>query len=327
MRQELIEEVSAEFARQRERNVQEHDARVEKATAADPRIGALLKERQERFRLAAQEAFRRPEQAMERSARLKEEIAAINAQIRERLLAAGFPEDYLQPVYRCPKCKDTGFVGEVVRERCACFLQRLRQRSVERAGAGLNPKETFELFCADVFADAPLRERQGQTQRSYMELMRGRCQSYVDAYPDDPRRNLLLIGAAGLGKTYLLNCIGNALSQKGVVVLKLTSYQLTNRMRAAVFEHDWGAFSQVLETPVLLLDDLGAEPVINNVTIEQLFTLLNERELNGLHTLISTNLHPDELKQRYTERISSRMFDRRSTSILPFYGDDVRLRG
>ena len=89
MRQELIEEVSAEFARQRERNVQEHDARVEKATAADPRIGALLKERQERFRLAAQEAFRRPEQAMERSARLKEEIAAINAQIRERAACGG----------------------------------------------------------------------------------------------------------------------------------------------------------------------------------------------------------------------------------------------
>lgn len=146
MRQELIEEVSAEFARQRERNVQEHDARVEKATAADPRIGALLKERQERFRLAAQEAFRRPEQAMERSARLKEEIAAINAQIRERLLAAGFPEDYLQPVYRCPKCKDTGFVGEVVRERCACFLQRLRQRSVERAGAGLNRRRRSSCF-------------------------------------------------------------------------------------------------------------------------------------------------------------------------------------
>ena len=110
-------------------------------------------------------------------------------------------------------------------------------------------------------------------------------------------------------------------------MLKLTSYQLTDRMRAAVFEHDWGAFSQVLETPVLLLDDLGVEPMLNNVTIEQLFTLLNERELNGLHTLISTNLHPEELKQRYSERISSRLLDRRSTSILPFYGEDVRLRG
>ena len=98
-------------------------------------------------------------------------------------------------------------------------------------------------------------------------------------------------------------------------------------MRAAVFEHDWEGFSAVLEAPVLLLDDLGAEPIINNVTIEQLFTLLNERELNGLHTVISTNLTPAELQSRYTERIGSRLLDKRSTSMLPFYGDDVRLKG
>ena len=135
------------------------------------------------------------------------------------------------------------------------------------------------------------------------------------------------IGAAGLGKTYLLNCVGNALLEKGVPVLKVTSYQLTERMRAAVFEHDWDGFSAVLETPVLLLDDLGAEPIINNVTIEQLFTLLNERELNGLHTIISTNLAPVELTARYTERISSRLMDKRSTVMIPFYGEDVRLKG
>ena len=76
-----------------------------------------------------------------------------------------------------------------------------------------------------------------------MELVKARCMAYVDAYPHDPRRNLLFVGAAGLGKTYLLNCVGNALLEKGVPVLKVTSYQLTERMRAAVFEHDWDGFS------------------------------------------------------------------------------------
>lgn len=327
MREALIRQVEAEYARQREDNLREQDARMERAAQADPQIAALVEQRSTRFRDTMQAAFRDPEHAKERSAALKIEIAAISAEIRERLQRAGFAPDYLQPVYQCEKCKDTGFVGELIRERCECFRERLRKLSVEQGGSGLDGRETFEAYDPCAYPETPLKERPGQTQRSYMELMRNRCKVYVDAYPNDPRHNLLFAGAAGLGKTYLLNCVGNALAQKGVPVLKVTSYQLTDRMRAAVFEHDWSGFAAVLETPVLLLDDLGAEPLINNVTIEQLFTLLNERELNGLHTVISTNLHADELTRRYTERISSRLFDRRCTAILPFFGADVRLKG
>ena len=40
------------------------------------------------------------------------DIAAINRELRERLVKAGFAPDYLQPRYRCAKCRDTGFVGD-----------------------------------------------------------------------------------------------------------------------------------------------------------------------------------------------------------------------
>ena len=36
------------------------------------------------------------------------------------LLSAGYPADYLSPVYVCPDCADTGMIGE---ERCHCFKQ------------------------------------------------------------------------------------------------------------------------------------------------------------------------------------------------------------
>ena len=327
MRESLYRQVDAEYALQREKDLNEQEARQAEAEAADPQIGALAERRMERFRQAAQRMFRDGENARENSEALKKEIASINVEIRARLKKAGLPEDYLQPRYRCAKCKDTGFVGEPIRERCECFLARVRQLAVEREGMGVNANENFAAYNAAIYPENALQKRPGHTQRSYMELVKNRCMAYVDAFPHDPRRNLVFIGAAGLGKTYLLNCVGNALLEKGVPVLKVTSYQLTERMRAAVFEHDWDGFFAVLETPVLLLDDLGAEPIINNVTIEQLFTLLNERELNGLHTIISTNLAPVELTARYTERISSRLMDKRSTVMIPFYGEDVRLKG
>ena len=41
-------------------------------------------------------------------------------QKRRLLLDHGYPEDYLDPVYTCPDCKDTGYIGT---EKCHCFHQ------------------------------------------------------------------------------------------------------------------------------------------------------------------------------------------------------------
>ena len=79
-----------------------------------------------------------------------------------------------------------------------------------------------------------------------------------------------------------------------------------------------------MDAPLLLIDDLGTEPLMNNVTVTQLFNLLNERQLAGRHTVISTNLNPRELQERYTERIASRLLDESSCARLGFVGGDIR---
>ena len=58
------------------------------------------------------------------------------------------------------------------------------------------------------------------------------------------------------------------------------------------------AFDEMLEAPALILDDLGSEPLLQNVTIEQLFNLINERQRRNLPTVISTNLNQEELRTR-----------------------------
>ena len=75
---------------------------------------------------------------------------------------------------------------------------------------------------------------------------------------------------------------------------------------------------------LLLLDDLGAEPMIENVTINYLYYLINERLCAGKAMIVSTNFMPDELREAYTERVSSRLMDQRNTQVLHFVGTDVR---
>lgn len=335
-RPSLLRDIAAAYEAQQLENHTEEARRRALAIQANPKIEKLLNDRVSIFRKQANEAFSHPEKAMDIAKALHKRIESLQLALRKLLADSGFPEDYLQPVYHCPACRDTGRVGDPVWERCACFSEYLRRQILMETDHGLSPFETFEAYDENVYTDSPLekdpsapvkQKHDNDSQRRYMARLRDICFEYARSFPETPRRNLLFLGKSGLGKTYLMNCIGNAIQQKGVFVVKLTAYQLTERMRAMVFEHLPEAMTALIEAPVMLLDDLGAEPMIRNITIEQLFVLLNERELRGLHTVISSNLHADELKERYTERVTSRLFDRRTTATLVFKGHDVRLRG
>jgi len=326
MRGNLLREVEMDFEARRAENRAEEERRLARASEKDPEIGLLVRERASLFHRRALAAFDNPKESHAISQALRGEVAALQSALRERLAKAGFSPDYLQPVYQCALCQDSGFVGEPIRERCACFERMLREKLLADTGHGLNTGETFERYDASVYSDLPLRKDSRDSQRAFMSRLCDRCAAYADAFPQTPVRNILMFGKSGLGKTFLMNCVGNRVAERGFEVLKVTAYQLTERMRASIFDRDPYAFSLLLEVPLLLLDDLGAEPMIPNITLEQLFTLLNERALRGLHTLVSTNLELDELKQRYTERVFSRLADRRHTLTLNFLGTDVRLR-
>ena len=53
----------------------------------------------------------------------------------------GCPEDYLEEHYRCPVCRDTGYVGDAPARFCACFERRLAMG--EQGGQGAQTFETF----------------------------------------------------------------------------------------------------------------------------------------------------------------------------------------
>jgi DNA replication protein DnaC len=71
-------------------------------------------------------------------------------------------------------------------------------------------------------------------------------------------------------------------------------------------------------------NDLGTEPVIKNVTQEHIYNIINERLSNERAFIITTNLSPKDLADRYDERISSRILSGSINKVIELKGGDLR---
>jgi len=73
---------------------------------------------------------------------------------------------------------------------------------------------------------------------------------------------------------------------------------------------------------LLIIDDLGTE-LTNTFVASQLFACLNERHLRKKATIISTNLSLEELRDRYSDRIFSRITS--NFEVCKLTGPDIRM--
>ena len=315
MDRRIREALAEEYRAQRERNAAEEARRREEVRARVPQAARLMDARQamiERFcrQALTDESFVTPEA----------ELRKANAGIRAALAAAGYPEDYLEPVARCPKCMDTGVMDGDVRRECDCY----RQRALELSSAVTDGTQSFEAFDAQVFPET-VPEGLTITQRKAMLLLKNHFEKYADSFPAQQPRDLLLYGKSGLGKTYLLSCIARRLQERGYRAELVSAYDVIRIMRDAYFGREDDT-ARLYDADLLLIDDLGMEPMMENITIEQLFQLINARRSRGLAMVFSTNLNTEEIKRRYNERIASRLFDHTLCQVVELLGQDVRQR-
>ena len=326
-RSEHVNALMAEYAQRRSQAELEQDARITEVCARDPEIDRLRR----RSATIALEGMRRmlepqtPEAARQIAEGVKAEGLRNNREIRNRLRLLGLPEDYMEPHYACPVCRDTGLVGDAPASFCECFLTALRLRQHEDGTMAGVEEQNFAKFDPNFIPATPI-ENVAYDQRTLLVSAKNLCEAYADSFPDTETENLLLMGAGGLGKTFLLNSIFARVIDRGKSAVRITAYRMFEAMRRQHVgnEPDYDGFSSLLETPLLLIDDLGTEPLMRNITIEYLFMLLNERLAARRHTVIATNLTPVQLKERYGERVSSRLLDRRRCAIVMLKGKDLR---
>ena len=321
MREELLLELENEYEQQRIRNEQEEALRKERIRLEQPEIYAMTKERENLIFGTLRDILNRKAD----TEGLPEKMEALSAQLRVTLTENGYPADYLAPVYRCPVCKDTGKTGDLIKEPCECYKKAYQRKLREKIGPTQDRKETFENFDENLF---PNENIPGQefSQRELMNHYRRICEEWADGYPNARCRDLLLTGGTGLGKTFLLRAMAERLIERDVNVLIISAYRMIEMLRKSYFDNDDSA-SELMDVDVLMIDDLGSEPLMQNITVEQLFNLLNERQGRGLSTVISTNLEMPKFRERYTERVASRLRDSMNCKVLSLMGKDIRTGG
>lgn len=323
-REQVMREALSALEAQRAANLMEEKRRRAEAEEKSREVAALLGERQRLFFSGMRGAFASPARAKEISSGMQQEMERINAKLRHALSACGLPEDYLQPVYRCPLCRDTGYVGEPVHEPCICLKRAVMNRLYQAEGLQGLERENFGAFDETIFPDEPIEGRKN-TQRGYINRIRAHCEAYADGFALGEGKGLLLCGRSGLGKTFLMNCVAQRVLERGFSVVVISAYKLIEAMRRYQFGEDGlEQVQDLLSCDLLCIDDLGSEPMLRGVTVSALYHIVNERRNANRSIVVTTNLDSDLLYEKYDDRIGARLTDPSRMAIIPFVGVDVR---
>lgn len=238
----------------------------------------------------------------------------INTRKKLLLTGAGYSIHYLDPIYTCPSCKDTGFIGE---EKCHCFKQAMLDLLYEQTNIR-------EILAEETFDSISYEYQLGEDLAHFRKAVE-KAEQFVESFEYD-YRNLLFYGTVGTGKSFLSNCIANAILEMGHSVIYFSATGLFQKISEYAFQKNGkdsasSPYEDLYHCDLLIIDDLGTE-LTNNFVASQLFSILNERHLRHKATVISTNLNLSDLSQRYSERVFSRLAS--NYEICKLSGQDVR---
>lgn len=247
---------------------------------------------------------------------LHQALAGLSSRKQSMLLQAGFPEDYLEMKYNCPYCQDTGYISG---EKCRCFRQQEIAILYEQSNIQeMIRTENFSTLSFDFYQGEDLIRF-----RNADKLSREFVLNFQADY-----HNLFFYGTVGTGKSFLSGCIARELLQQGYSVIYFSSSGLFDTLARYSFdiklkETLYNFYKDLYNCDLVIIDDLGTE-VTNAFVTSQLFACLNERHLRRHSTVISTNLNLEELRDRYSDRIFSRITS--NYNICKLSGPDIRMQ-
>lgn len=311
-----LRELLDEYDLTRSRNTQRYDRRLEEFYAANPDIGDLLEKRTAALLASMKQVIADKPRRDDTVRHAKSQADAIDAEIQRILEERNI--QIPEPVFSCPDCADTGFVNTPTgRQFCKCLEKRVfsdifHSRPIE----GI--QKTFRDFDESIYGE------DNDQQRKLSLKVKAYLEDYGEKYPENDRRTLVLTGQPGLGKTFMLESLIAKISPKTDNLLYISAFDLFSTFhKYRLGEID--TIDPIFNVEALFIDDVGSEQLTQNVTREYMFQLVNQRQAQGKHLFLATNLEEKGLKERYTERVASRLFAKDTSLVFRFKGRDLRI--
>ena len=229
---------------------------------------------------------------------------------------------------KCPICNGTGwesYVGEngydYVRE-CSCGL--IKKDVMAKRLSFANIPDAFKEMRLSNFRKDVYRNKESS------KIIEVDCKA-VNWWMEELERMkaegmglYLYSNCKGSGKTRMATSIANELIyEHGMSVKFATSVQIINEIKASWDKEDGMSEHQLLDdlskAEVLVIDDFGIETVRDWI-VEKIYQIINQRYINKLITIFTSNLSVDELS--YDDRITNRI--REKCYMLAFPNESIR---
>jgi DNA replication protein DnaC len=267
---------------------------------------------------------------------LNKAIVKLRAEKAELLAQLGHPSDYLEPVFTCSKCSDTGIIRSndgSPDKVCVCYKQQLIDHLYNQSNLSIDKNEGFNSFKLEYYSDMSNEQLYGikKSPRRQISGIFKHCKEFVGNFKDCGQKNLFFSGPTGVGKTYMASCIAVELMNRGYSVLYQTAPSLFNTIYEYRYKcsgddaYDSSVYKNILDAELLIIDDLGTESP-SAMRYAELLSIIDTRCSNDMKkpckTIIVTNIDVKKLFEYYDERVISRItggFD-----MFRFVGDDIR---
>lgn len=247
--------------------------------------------------------------------KIREKIETERVKLRKALESTPYKKEDFVPHYQCEKCKDTGYIDG---KKCTCFKAEQSKLYLHNSGINKDKLPSFSTVSLDVYKNKEDKENAEKLYKLAKEFV---------AKTDTTKINFIVCGKTGVGKTYMAECMVNEAIDKEVYAIFTTAYNLNQAMLnyhlAPLYSKQY-ILEPYMTCDMLIIDDLGSENILTNVTQEYLYLILDTRANNHLKTVITTNLTPDKVQDLYDARIFSRMFNKQLGIVVNMKGEDLR---
>ncbi len=239
-----------------------------------------------------------------------EKIKKAEAEMKKIQKSLGISDEMLSPRYFCTACGDTGNLPDG--RKCKCFEKLAAEITLDELGIGKKEFPSFEEAC--------------KLTENGLDKIYSKFRDFCDHFPSTSK-NVVISGSVGTGKSHLSECVAGELTKRGFNVVFLSATQLNTIFltyhTAPVYDKSF-YISLLSGCDLLVIDDLGTEPIYKNVTLEYLLTVLSERSAKNTPYIITTNLTQEQLLDRYGDRILSRLNDKKHGIRIEIGGKDLR---